>query len=116
MIERMFDYERRGVANHIHRASERLRERARRATPGVWRAVPTDGGGARIIGRDGEEVAVATGAWASGTALYLATVDPHTSYIIAELMWRCEAPIRRGELPSPIAAQLRTLAAAILAE
>lgn len=57
-IERMFEHERRSAARDVHEASERLRERARQATPGIWRAVPVNGGGARVIGRDGEEVAV----------------------------------------------------------
>ena len=109
MIEHVFERETRRAAEDIRAASDRLRELGRKATPGVWRAVP-DGDVVRILGRDDQEVAVLTGMWATTTAAYLTAVAPATAYNLAELMWLSESVIRKGEMPYRLKEALLTLA------
>jgi hypothetical protein len=111
-IERVFEHECKRAATDIRVASDRLRELARKAAPGVWQAFP-DNDTVRLTGRDGQEVAVLTGMWAPSTARYLTAVAPNTAYLVAELMWRSESTIRKGEMPSQIRTAMLTLARAI---
>ncbi|MET0136569.1 MAG: hypothetical protein ABW215_23520 [Kibdelosporangium sp.] len=110
----MFELESRRAAKDIRVASDRLRELGRNAAPGVWHVAP--GEPPRVTGRDGLEVAVLSGLWAPGTAAYLTAVAPNTAYLIAELMWLSESPVRKGELPTRLRNALLALAQAIPGE
>lgn len=105
----MFEHECRQIATDIRKASDRLRELARHAAPGVWQAVD-DVGAVRLTGRDDVEVAVLTGKWAPSTAHYLTMFAPDTAFRMAELMWRSQSVIRKGEMPSHIQSALVALA------
>jgi hypothetical protein len=112
-IERVFELEYRRRAAEIRAASDRLRELGRRAAPGTWRMVET-GGGVRVTNRDGEEIAALGGVWAPSTARYLTTFSPETGFLVAELMWRGQSVVRRGEMPAQIQAALVDLAQAVI--
>lgn len=112
-IERVFELEYRRRAGEIRVGSDRLRELARAAAPGAWRMLETDGG-VRVTNHDGQEVAALSGVWAPGTARYLTTFGPDTGFLVAELMWRCQSVVRRGELPAQIEDALLDLAHAVI--
>ncbi|TCO58260.1 hypothetical protein [Actinocrispum wychmicini] len=109
----MFEYERGRAATDVRKASERLRELSRNAAPGVWRVVE-DAGTVRLTGREGMDIAVLLGTWAPSTAHYLTTVAPDTAFLMAEILWRSQSLIRKGEMPSQIQSSLSTLARTIL--
>ncbi|GAB3870548.1 hypothetical protein GCM10029964_005260 [Kibdelosporangium lantanae] len=112
-IERVFELEYKRRATEIRAASDRLRELGRGAAPGTWRMVETDGN-VRVTNRDGEEVAALAGVWAPSTARYLTTFAPDTGFLVAELMWRCQSVVRRGEMPAQIEDALVDLAQAVI--
>jgi hypothetical protein len=113
MIEHVFEIERKRAARDIRMASDQLRELGRQAAPGVWQGAPGERGTIRLLAREEQEIAVLTGIWAPGTARYLTTMAPDTSYLLAELMWLTESMVRKGELPSRVQTALVTLAQAI---
>jgi hypothetical protein len=115
-IERVFEREWKRAAKDIRAASDRLREFGRKAAPGVWQVVPSEGDTIRITSREDQEIAVLSGIWAPGNARYLTAVAPDTAFLVAELMWLSESVIRKGEMPTRLHAALLTLAEAIPAE
>jgi hypothetical protein len=102
----VFDMGDRRAAGSILTAADHLRESARGAPPGAWQV--TDD--MVVVSEEGDVVAVVAGVWAPSTARYLAVVAPNTAFLVAELMWRCQGMVSRGEMPGQIREALVELA------